>query len=138
MRNIRIDPKDEALTFESASILAKEVARENQLQDPTIMAWHQTSDQPMPPYYDGADPDTWWAKYGSGNGGRLEVCVGDTYQFIMMDTRGFEKLGDMPLRNLTDDQGKEFLCHTSKPGKFAGKPTPESCIELDGWAADQY
>ncbi|EFK94927.1 hypothetical protein LDC_3073 [sediment metagenome] len=48
------------------------------MQEPTIIAWHQSSDQAVPPVYDGADPDSWWAKYGAGNGGRLEVCWGMT------------------------------------------------------------
>lgn len=138
MRNVHIDYQGAPLDFQSASLLAKEVARENQMQDPTIMAWHQDSDQAMPPFYDGANPDTWWAKYGAGNGGRLEVCLGNDYQFIMMDARGFEKLGEMPLRNLSDEGGNEYLCHTPMLDKGASKPTREACTQLDGWAADQY
>lgn len=138
MRNVHIDYQGDALDFQSASLLAKKVARENQMQDPTIMAWHQNSEQALPPFYDGADPETWWAKYGAGNGGRLEVCLGDDFQFIMMDARGFEKLGEMPLRNLSDSQGNEYLCHTPMMGKGANKPTQEACSQLDGWAADQY
>ena len=138
MRNVHIDYRGDALNFQSASLLAKGIARENQMQDPTIMAWHRSSDQAMPPVYDGADPDSWWAKYGAGNGGRLEVCVGDEYQFIMMDARGYETLGDMPLRNLSDGHGNHFLCYTPMLGKTSDQPTPEACIQLDGWAADQY
>jgi len=138
MRNVHIDYQGAALNFHSASLLAKGIARENQFQDPTIMAWHQSSDEGMPPFYDGADPDTWWAKYGAGNGGRLEVCVGEEYQFIMMDARGYEKLGEMPLRNLSDDKGNEYLCYTPMLGKGTNKPTLEACSQLDGWAADQY
>jgi hypothetical protein len=138
MRNVHIDYRGDALTFQSASLLAKGVARENQMQDPTIMAWHQNSDQAMPPTYDGADPDSWWAKYGAGNGGRLEVCVGDDYQFIMMDARGYEALGEMPLRNLSDGHGNEYLCFTPMLGKTSNKPNLEACTQLDGWVADQY
>ena len=138
MRNVHIDYSGSDLNFQSASQMAKEVAKENQMQDPTIMAWHHSTDQALPPYYDGADPDTWWAKYGSGNGGRLEVCIGEDYQFIMMDTRGFEKLGEMPLRNLSDDQGNQYLCHTPSLGKSADRPSPDACVQLDGWAADQF
>jgi hypothetical protein len=138
MRNVHIDYHGAALNFQSASLLAKDVARENQMQDPTIMAWHHSTDQDMPAFYDGADPDTWWVKYGAGNGGRLEVCVGDDYQFILMDARGYEKLGAMPLRNLSDGLGNEFLCHTPLLAKGASMPTPEACSHLDGWAADQY
>jgi len=138
MRNVQIDYRGNDLNFQSASLLAMNAAREERMLDPTIMAWHQSSEQDSPPVYDGADADTWWAKYGSGNGGRLEVCVGEDYQFIMMDARGYEKLGDMPLRNLSDEKGNEYLCHTSAPGAFAGAPGSTSCAQLDGWAADQY
>ncbi|MFA5081488.1 MAG: AF1514 family protein [Hydrogenophilaceae bacterium] len=138
MRNVQIKYPGAERNFESASLLALQVARENQMQDPTIMAWHQSSGQAMPPFYDGADPETWWAKYGAGNGGRLEVCVGEDYQFIMMDARGYEKLGEMPLRNLSDGQGNEYLCFTPMLGKDTDKPTLEACTHLDGWAADQY
>lgn len=138
MRNVHIDYRGDALNFHSASLIAKNIARENKMQDPTIMAWHQNGDQAIPPIYDGADADSWWAKYGAGNGGRLEVCVGDDYQFIMMDTRGYETLGEMPLRNLSDGQGNEYLCYTPILGKTATQPTAEACMPLDGWLANQY
>ena len=54
------------------------------------MAWHQSGDEAAPPIYDGADLEFWWAKFGAGNGGKLEVCIGDDYQLIMMDARGYE------------------------------------------------
>ncbi len=138
MRNVHIEYPDDDHNFESASLLAMGVARENKMLDPTIMAWHQNSDQATPPIYDGADADSWWANYGAGNGGRLEVCVGEDYQFIMMDARGYEKLGDMPLRNLMDAQGNEYLCLTPLLGKGSNTPTQEACTQLDGWTADQY
>lgn len=139
MRNAHIEYPGSDLTFESASLLAKNFARENRMQDPTIMAWHHSTDQQdMPPAYDGANADTWWAKYGAGNGGMLEVCIGEDYQFILMDARAFEKLGDVPLRNLADDQGNQYLCHTPVEGKVTDKVLPQSCAQLDGWAADQY
>jgi len=138
MRNVQIDYQGAPLDFQSASHLAKGVARENQMQDPTIMSWHQSSDNDVLPFYDGADLDTWWAKYGEGNGGRLEVCVGDDYQFIMMDARAYEPLGEMPLRNLSDGQGNQYLCYTPLLGKAAREPTMDACIKLDGWAADQF
>jgi hypothetical protein len=138
MRNVHIDYQGDTLNFQTASLLAKGIARENQMHDPTIMAWHQSNDEAMPPIYDGADPDSWWAKYGAGNGGKLEVCIGDDYQFIMMDTRAYETLGEMPLRNLSDGHGNEYLCYTPMLGKVSHKPTQEACTMLDGWAADQY
>ncbi|WP_346380536.1 AF1514 family protein [Acidithiobacillus sp.] len=83
------------------------MVKENQMLDPTIMAWHKGSAQRMPALYDGAYPETSWAKCGAGNGGKLEVNVGNDHQFIMMDTGGYEKLGEMPLRKLSDRQGNE-------------------------------
>lgn len=139
MQNVHIDHEGVALDFRSASLLAKDAAKVYHMKDPTIMSWHQhPSPQDALPYYDGANPDTWWEKYGVGNGGKLEVSVGDDYQFIMMDAGGFEKLGEMPLRNLSDEQGNQFLCYTPILGKASGKPTAEACTQLDGWAADQY
>jgi hypothetical protein len=45
----------------------------------------------------------WHSRHpGAGNGGKLEICVGDDFQFVMMDARGYETLGEMPLRNLSD------------------------------------
>jgi hypothetical protein len=73
MRNVHAEYLGEDHNFENASLLAKQAARENQMLDPTIMAWHQNGDQAMPALYDGANPETWWAKYGAGNGGKLEV-----------------------------------------------------------------
>jgi len=137
MRNVHIDYQGEALNFHSASLLAKNSAKENHMQDPTIMAWHQHSNA-MPAYYEGANPDTWWEKYGAGNGGRLEISVGDDYQFVMMDARGYETLGEMPLRNLSDSHGNQYLCHTSGMTKGSSTPTLEACALLDGWAANQY
>jgi hypothetical protein len=138
MRNVHIDYQGAALNYQSASLLAKGVARENQMQDPTIMSWHKHGIQNMPPCFDGANPDTWWEKYGEGNGGKLEISVGDEYQFMLMDARGYETLGEMPLRNLSDEQGNQYLCYTPLLGKTSHRPTAEACSTLDGWFADQY
>jgi len=139
MRNVHVDYRGQSHDFQAASLLAKAAAKENQMKDPTIIAWHQSSRLgAMPPYYDGADPETWWEKYGEGNGGRLEVDVGDDYQFIMMDARGYETVGDLPLRNLTDRDGNPYLCYTPLQGMDSSVPRQDACILLDGWMADQY
>lgn len=138
MRNVRVDYAGPPLEFQGASTLAKDIARQNQMQDPTIMAWHRAGGQGMLPYFDGADPDTWWHKYGEGNGGKLEISVGDDFCFVMMDARGYETLGEMPLRNLSDDSGNQYLCFTPILGKLSRQPTEAACSLLDGWLADQY
>ncbi len=138
MRNVHIDYQGTRLDFLGASQLAKETARENNMQDPTIMAWHRHDSEGMLPYFDGADPDTWWEKYGTGNGGRLEISVGDDYCFILMDARGYETLGEMPLRNLVDEEGNQYLCLTPVLGKTESRPNAAACTHLDGWLANQF
>jgi hypothetical protein len=135
MRNLHIDYPGADLTFQHASFLAKNAAQKNQMQEPTIMAWHSQSD--MSPSFEGGNHDSWWEKYGEGNGGRLEVSVGDDYAFVMMDARGYETLDEMPLRNLKDSEGRQYLCFTPMLGG-SSIPTLEACSLLDEWTADQY
>jgi hypothetical protein len=138
MRNVHIDYSGSPPGLQAASLLAIDAAKENKMKDPTIMAWHQNSKLGMTPYYEGANPETWWEKFGEGNGGRLEVSVGDDYQFIMMDARGYETVGELPLRNLTDNEGNQYLCYTPIQGMESSVPKKEACALLDGWLADQY
>lgn len=138
MRNVHIDYSGSLPGWQAASLLAIDAARENQMKDPTIMAWHQNSELGMTPYYEGANPETWWEKFGEGNGGRLEVSVGDDYKFIMMDARSYETVGELPLRNLTDSEGNQYLCYTPIQGMESSVPKKEACALLDGWLADQY
>jgi len=137
MKNVHVDYQGAAPDFQRASLLAKSVAQENAMQQPTIVSWHQSSNQHMSPYYDGANPDSWWEKYGEGNGGKLEVSVGDEYGFVMMDTQDYETLGKMPLRNLSDEYGNHYLCLTPMLGLLDKKPSLAACTYLDGWLADQ-
>ena len=138
MKNVHIDYQGAVPDFKRASQLAKSIALESDMRQPTIVSWHQHSNQHMSPYYDGANPDTWWEKYGEGNGGKLEVSVGDEYEFVMMDSQGYETLGEMPLRNLSDDAGNQYLCFTPILGRLSNKPNPDACTYLDGWMADQF
>ena len=137
MKNVHIDYQGARPDFQRATLLAKGIAMENQMQQPTIISWHQQSNQHMSPYYEGANPDSWWEKYGEGNGGNLEVSVGDEYGFVIMDTQGYETLGEMPLRNLSDASGNQYLCFTPILGRTGNTPNPEACTYLDGWLADQ-
>lgn len=140
MQNLHIDYRSPDHGFEAASHLAKDVAKQNRMGDPTIISWHRSSRVgPTAPFYEGANPDTWWKKYGEGNGGKLEISVGDDdYQFIMMDTNAYETVGDLPLRNLTDSQGNEYLCYTPLQGRESSIPKANACTLLDDWVADQY
>jgi len=139
MHNLHIDYRGDALSYQSASLLAKGIARQHQITEPTIIAWRKHHSPDMSPAaYDGADPETWWEKYGEGNGGRLEISVGDEYCFIMMDTRGYETVDELPLRNLSDERGNQYLCYTPMIGMAATLPNEDFCTVLDGWLADQY
>lgn len=137
MQHIHIDVTSSQLDFAEASRLAKAAARENRLLEPAIVSWHQRGSDRMSPSYDGADPDSWWAKYGEGNGGRLEVSVGDQYDFVLMDSRGFESVDALPVRNLTDDDGNEYICFTPLLGEGCA-PIEKACVPIDEWAANQY
>lgn len=135
MKTVHIDYPNSGLTFQQASRLAQDMARENLMKEPTIMAWHAQNG--MSPGFEGGNPDSWWEKYGEGNGGRLEVSVGDEYAFVMMDARGYETLQDIPLRNLRDSNGQLYICFTPML-HGSTTPTPEACSMLDEWTADQY
>jgi hypothetical protein len=137
MKTVDIDDRGGSPDFGRASELARETARRYAMQEPTIVSWHQHSNDHVSSYYDGANPDTWWEKYGTGNGGELEVRVGYEFDFVMMDAKDYETLGEMPLRNLSDAAGHQYLCYTPILGKESKTPTPEACSELDDWVADQ-
>jgi hypothetical protein len=124
-------------SFQVARSMALGVAMDHQMRDPTIMSWHRQGDPDTSPAFDGGAPDAWWEKYGTGNGGRMQVDVGDEYGFILMDARGFETVGITPLRNLSDSHGNDYLCLTPLIGKSATRPSMSACTLLDGWAADQ-
>jgi hypothetical protein len=137
MKNVHIEDYGGRPDFRQASRLAREVALKYDLLQPTIVSWHQHSNQHLSPYYEGANPDSWCEKYGEGNGGQLEVSVGDEFDFVMMDAQAYEQLGRMPLRNLSDGAGRQYLCFTPMLGVVTNTPSPDACTELDGWLADQ-
>lgn len=133
MQNIHVDYSGADLTFNTARSLALRAARENQLREPAIVSWHARGDEAMSPSFDGANPASWWEKYGSGNGGRLEIHIGDRYDFILTESSGFETLDQIPLRNLRAADGTEYVCYFSRDAQASG----EACMPLDEWAAKQ-
>lgn len=139
MRTIDIDDHGGTPDFARASQLARDTARQFQMQEPTIIAWHQHGDNRVSSYYDGADPDTWPEKYGAGNGGELQVRVGYDFDFILMDAKGYETLGEVPLRSLSDAAGHEYLCYTPLLDETDAHPTSDACTELDDydWITNQ-
>lgn len=137
MQTVHIAYPGSDLTFAKASQLAKSAARENQMLDPAIIAWHQHSNHAMSPSYDGANPASWWEKYGEGNGGGLEISVGDEFDFVMMDARGFDTIDQLPIRNLVAEDGQEYICLASLLGDQCA-PIESACVPIDEWAANQY
>ena len=137
MQNLHIDYPGTDLNFAKASLLAKQAARENHIHNPAIIAWHQHSTHAMSPSFDGANHDSWWEKYGTGNGGHLEVSVGSEYDFVMMESGGFETVGELPVRNLVAEDGKEYICLTPMLGDRCAS-IEQACIPIDEWAANQY
>ncbi len=137
MQNLRIDYPGSDLTFAKASLMARNAAMEYSMQSPTIIAWHQHSSHAMSPSYDGANPASWWEKYGEGNGGRMEVSVGDEFDFVLMDSRGYETVDQLPIRNLVAEDGREYICLAPMLGDSC-VPVEEACVPIDEWAANQY
>lgn len=137
METIRIDYQGTDLSFAKALQLARGAAMAQRMQEPAVLAWHQRSSHAMSPSYDGADPSSWWEKYGAGNGGRLEISVGDEFDFVVMETRGFETVDQLPLRNLVAEDGQEYICLAPMLGD-ARTPSARACVPIDEWAADQY
>ena len=137
MLNIHVDYPDADLNFQRASRLATDAACESLMLEPTIMSWHRHSNQGMSPTFEGANPESWWLKYGAGNGGQLDVSVGGEYEFVLMDAHGFESHGQMPLRNLNEGAGNEYICFTPLLGD-SSSPSQKACSPLDDWLADQY
>ncbi len=74
---------------------------------------------------------------GEGNGGSLEVSVGDAYTFVLMDAGDYETVERIPLRNLQDSEGRQYLCFTPML-RNSPVPTADACSLLDEWTADQY
>jgi len=128
MQNIHLNYAGNDLTFNQASHMAINAAKENQLREPAIISWHQSEGGLM-------SPDSAWEKYGENHGGRLEIHVGDRFDFIVSETAGYETLESIPLRNLRAEDGTEYICYAShdKNAKLDG----QACMPLDDWAAKQ-
>ncbi|MEW6678523.1 MAG: AF1514 family protein [Pseudomonadota bacterium] len=137
MQNLHVAHPDQDLSFALASRIAKAAACDSQMRDPTIIAWHQHDTHAVSHSYDGINPESWWAKYGEGNGGRLEVSVGDKFDFILMEAAGYETVGKQPVRNLVAEDGVEYICLAPMLGDRT-QPNERACVPLDEWMADQY
>lgn len=137
MINLHVDCSGKNLDFSMASEMAMTQARASNMRQPTIVSWRQHSTHAFSPGFAGADEDSWWSKYGQGNGGQMDIHVGDDFEFILMESGGFETVRNLPLRNLKDDAGDEYLCLIPMLDD-TGKPRKDACSPLDEWMADQY
>ncbi len=137
MNNLHVAYSGKPLDFALAREMALIKARSAAMHQPAILSWHQHSTHSFSPSFDGADEATWWAKYGEANGGHLAVSIGDDFEFILTETGGFETPRNIPIRNLTDAVGNEFICQTGLLDD-TGRPRRDACAPLDEWMADQY
>jgi hypothetical protein len=136
MINAHVDFSGQHLDFHAASQMALARARTLNMKQPAIVSWHDLGSHGFSPGFEGADEESWWAKYGAGNGGQADISVGADYEFIVMETGGFETVRGLPLRNLKDDQGIEYVC-LSPMLDDSGRPRKDACSPLDDWTADQ-
>lgn len=137
MINLHVDYPGKSLDFDTASHLALARARASNFKQPAIVSWHQLSTHGYSPGFEGADEESWWAKYGLGNGGQMDISVGEDFEFIVMETGGYETLKGLPLRNLRDEAGNEYVCLIPMLDD-TGRPRRDACAPLDDWMADQY
>jgi hypothetical protein len=137
MIDMHVDYPGRTLDFAEARRLAIEHARCEALRTPEVIAWHRRSTHDFSPAFTGADEATWWAKYGAGNGGRMNVSVGDDFEFILAETGSFESLQGREVRNLRGDDGTEYICLAGMLDD-TGRPRKDACRPLDEWLADQY
>lgn len=56
---------------------------------------------------------------------------------MLIDSRGFESVDQLPVRNLTDEEGNEFICIAPMLSEGCA-PIDKACVPIDEWAASQY
>jgi hypothetical protein len=137
MLNLHVEYSGKNLDFHTASAMALAQARTNHMKQPTIVSWRQHGSHSFSPGFEGADEASWWAKYGQGNGGQVDIRVGEDFEFIVMESGGFETVRSLPLRNLRDADGAEYVC-LAPMLDGTNKPRIDACSPLDDWAADQF
>jgi len=135
MRIIDVDVPMTKPDFEMARHFAIEVAQANQMQEPMVVSWHSQRDNTMSPHFEGGR-DTWWEKYGIGNYGEMQVSISNAYDFVLTDSRGYETLDEMPLREAQDSEGNTYTCYTSMLGD-SNTPNSTACFSHDDWLAKQ-
>lgn len=136
MKSLYITPPHKGTSFHDAMRMAMIEAHAQSIRHPAVLSWHDRIHHGFSPGFEGADEALWWEKYGEGHGGKLMVNVGDEYEFIVTDVAGFDTPHAIPIRNLSDEEGNEYLCFTPMLDD-TGRPRPDACIPLDEWMAKQ-
>lgn len=136
MINLHIDHSGKNLDFNMASQLALTRVWAGHMKQPAIVSWRHYRSHGFSPGFSGADEESWWAKFGMGNGGQADISVGEDYEFIIMETGAYETVHGLPLRSLHDEAGDEYLCLTPMLDD-TGKPRKDACTPLDDWTGDQ-
>lgn len=136
MIDMHVEYQGKPLDYDMARYLALDRARCEAMRQPEVLSWHRRATDAFSPAFEGAS-DSWWEKYGAGNGGRMRVSVGNDYEFILAESGGFETIQAREVRNLTGDDGTEYICLTGMLDE-TGKPRKDACRPLDEWMADQY
>jgi len=137
MVNLQINSSDMSLDFNVAREMALACAAEHNMEQPVILSWRQHNSHGFAPGFEGAEEESWWSKYGQGNGGQANISVGDDYSFIVAESGGYETVNSLPLRNIRDANGTEYLCLTPMLDD-TNTPRKDACSPLDDWTADQY
>lgn len=137
MINLYIDYSGKSLDFPVAREMALARAHVLNMEQPVIVSWRQHNTHSYSPGFEGADEESWWAKYGLGNGGQADISVGKDFEFIVMESGDYETVHSLPLRNLKDAAGAEYVC-LSPMLDDTNKPRKDACSQLDDWTGDQY
>ena len=135
MKTAHIDYSGMDLDFKVASGLAASlVAKDPDIADPVMVAWHDKKASRMSPVVEGADINTRWHDYGESHCGKLEVDINGEYDFIFADSSAYEPYGPSPYVNLHDKQGNEYLCQINAL-RDPHNPSQEACVPLDDWTS---
>lgn len=78
------------------------------LAEPVIVAWKDDKAQRVGPDIPGGSENRWY-DYGTNNGGKLELSVGEDYHFIFTEAADFEE-PDLNLASINEGDGTTILC----------------------------
>lgn len=135
MKQVHVAFSGTKLDYKHAAEMAMLLADEDAgIIEPVLVAWCDRKTGHTSPVIEGSNPRTRWHDYGVSHGGKLEVDVGDSFDFIFADSCAFDPYEASPYSNLKDKQGNEYVCQINLlTDKHS--PTPEACTPLDEWTS---